>query len=271
METIARRLWWKMRNPDSTFSIVPLACLVAALSYLVPRLEGALISDPQTIWPLWPVCALLVPVLLLVPRRIWTILIPVAFVAFVLYDLQAGVPIRSIAWFIPADTVEVLIAAFSLSHFFGGVPRLNSLKALAKYSFFAVFLAPLAGAFLAAPGIRSDYWNGWRICFFSEMLAFLTLTPALLSWVSEGPAWMQKPRAYHLEAAGHWQRETSSAFRSGSGTIIMTMLPGQMCRLNFPCKTCLRARRGFPGNIIGSMLPVATRIRCGKIWDHYRR
>ena len=31
------------------------------------------------------------------------------------------------------------------------------------------------------------------------MLAFLTLTPAILSWVSEGPAWVQKARAYHVE------------------------------------------------------------------------
>src|SRR5436190_20220209 len=33
-------------------------CLVAALSYLAPKLEGALITHPQTIWPLWPGCAL---------------------------------------------------------------------------------------------------------------------------------------------------------------------------------------------------------------------
>src|SRR5262249_53676338 len=54
---------------------------------------------------------------------------------------------------------------------------------------------------LSAPGIRSDYWNGWRICFLSEVLAFLTLTPAILSWVSNGHAWVRKSGVYHLEAA----------------------------------------------------------------------
>jgi signal transduction histidine kinase len=33
------------------------------------------------------------------------------------------------------------------------------------------------------------------------VLAFVTLTPAILSWVSNGRSWVQKPRAYHLEFA----------------------------------------------------------------------
>jgi PAS domain S-box-containing protein len=160
-----------------------------------------MILNPRTVWPLWPGCAILVSVLLLVPGRIWPILIPAAFATFVFYDLEAGVPLRSIAWFIPADTVQVLTSALCLRYRFHGVPRLNSVNALAKYSFFAVFLAPFGAAFLAAFGIGGNYWDGWRVCFLSEALAFVTLTPAILSWMSEGPAWVRKPRAYHLEAA----------------------------------------------------------------------
>jgi signal transduction histidine kinase len=187
-------------NLISTFQTVFLVCLVATLSYFAPKLAAGLILHPQTVWPLWPGCALLVPVLVLARRKTWIFLIPVAFVAFVLYDIEAGVPLRSIAWFIPADTVQVLIAALCLSYFFDGVPRLNSVKALAKYLFSAVLLAPFTAAFLSAPGIGGGYWNGWRICFFSEVLAFLTLTPAILSWVSNGPEWMRKSSGYHLEA-----------------------------------------------------------------------
>jgi hypothetical protein len=125
----SRNTW----NPTSPFQTVILVCLVAALSYFAPRLEGVLILNPQTVWPLWPGCALLVSMLLMVPRRIWIVAIPVAFAAFLLYDLQAGVPLRSIVWFIAADTVQVLIAALFLSYFFDGVPRLNSVNALANF------------------------------------------------------------------------------------------------------------------------------------------
>ena len=202
METGRSRPSWNIAKLNSPFHTVILVCLVALLSYLAPKLAGALLLHPQTVWPLWPGCALLVPVLLLVPRKIWPIVIPAAFAAFVLYDLQAGVPVRSIAWFIPADTVEVLIAAFGLSYFSDRMPRLNSLKALGKYLFFVALLAPFTAAFLSAPGIRSDYWTGWKICFFSEVLALVTQTPAILGWVTDGPAWVRKSRAYHLEFAG---------------------------------------------------------------------
>jgi integral membrane sensor domain MASE1 len=201
METRRSRPSWNIATLNSPFHTAILVCLVAVLSYLAPKLAGALILHPQTVWPLWPGCALLVSVLLLVPRRIWPLVIPVAFAAFVLYDLQAGVPIGSIAWFIPADTVQVLTAAFCLNYFFDGVPRLNSVKDLSKYLIFAVFLAPFAAAFLSAFGIHGDYWTSWRICFFSEVLAFVTLTPAILSLVSNGLAWVKKPRAYLAEFA----------------------------------------------------------------------
>jgi integral membrane sensor domain MASE1 len=133
------------------------------LSYLAPKLGGALLLHPKTAWPLWPGCALLVTALLLVPWRIWPVVIAAAFAGFVLFDLQAGVPSRSIAWFILADTVQVLVAALGLRYFFHGVPRLNSVKALSEYSFFAVFLGPFAAAFLSAFGIHGDYWTSWRI------------------------------------------------------------------------------------------------------------
>ena len=180
-------------------STLLVVCVTTALSYLVPTLVGSLVSNPQTVWPLWPGCAILVTGLLLVRVSIWPLLILTSFVGFALADLQAGVPLSSIAWFIPGNTVEVLISALGLRYCFDGVPRLNSVKALARYSFFAVVLGPFAGAFLSAHGIASDYWMGWKVAFLSEVLAFITVTPALLSWVSEGRVLMRRSRALHFE------------------------------------------------------------------------
>jgi PAS domain S-box-containing protein len=173
--------------------------VTTALSYLVPKLAGMLTSNPQTVWPLWPGCAILVAGLLLVPVSVWPLLIPASFAGFALADLQAGVPLSSIAWFIPGNTVEVLISAIGLRYCFDGMPRLNSVRALAKYSFFAIVLAPFAGAFLSAHGIGRDYWMSWKIVSLSEVLAFVTVTPALLSWISEGRVLMRKSRALRLE------------------------------------------------------------------------
>jgi len=109
---------------------------------------------PPIAWPLWPGCAILVGVLLLVPRKIWPLLILAAFTGFVLYDLQAGVKISSITGLILADTIEVLTAALGISYSFRGLPRLNSLKALAQYSFFAVIIAPVLAASVGALALQ---------------------------------------------------------------------------------------------------------------------
>jgi PAS domain S-box-containing protein len=182
-------------------STLLVVCVTTALSYLVPWLVGTLISNPQTVWPLWPGCAILVTGLLLVRISAWPLLIATSFAGFALADWQAGIPLSSIARFIPGNTLEVLISAFGLRYCFDGVPRLNSVRSLAKYSFFAIVLGPIAGALLSANGIARDYWTGWKIVFLSEVLAFATLTPALLSWVSEGRVLIRRPRAHRLEGA----------------------------------------------------------------------
>jgi integral membrane sensor domain MASE1 len=108
-------------SASSPLSTLVLVCLVVALSYLAPKLVGALMLNPRTVWPVWPGCAILVSILLLVPGKIWPILIPAAFATFALYDLEAGVPVRSIAWFIPANTVQVLTSALCLRYCFHGI------------------------------------------------------------------------------------------------------------------------------------------------------
>jgi len=186
-------------NLDSRVALI-VVCAVAVLSYLVPTLSGKLISNPQTVWPLWPVWSILVAGLLLIEQRIWPLLIAISFLGVIVADVQAGVPISSLVWFIPADALQVLITAFGLRHFFEGVPQLDNTRALARYSFFAIFLAPFAAAFISAPGIRLSYWSSWRVSFFAEVLAFVTVTPALFSWINIARARVRKPPSFYVEA-----------------------------------------------------------------------
>jgi integral membrane sensor domain MASE1 len=119
---------------------------------------------------------------------------------FVVYNLQTSMPIRSIVVYLLSDTVEVLTAALGLGYVFEGVPQLNSVKALAKYSFFAVILAPFTGAFFGALATHGEYWTSWRISFLSEALGFLTLMPAILGWVTKRAAWTHESLPRYVEA-----------------------------------------------------------------------
>jgi PAS domain S-box-containing protein len=199
MDAVSRSSW-NLWEPNSIFRAATLVCAVAGLAYLAARLGGALVLYPQNVWPLWPGCALIVSVLLLVPRKSWLPLIAAAFAAFAIYDLQAGVPAGMILRLILADVVEVVSVALLVSYSFKGVPKLDSIRALTKYSFFAAFVAPIVASFLGALAWHGSYWISWKVSFLSEAIAFLTVPPAIWGWASGSSARPRKSHAYWLEA-----------------------------------------------------------------------
>jgi integral membrane sensor domain MASE1 len=172
--------------------------IVFVCSYLAARLGGLLMLRPQMIWPVWPGCAFLVAVLLVTPRKVWPALLAAGLAGFAVYDVQDGLPIRAIGLLLLADSVEILVAALGVTYVFGGMPRLNSVKSLAKYSIFAVILAPASVVSAAASSFDGDSW--W-VGFFTEALALLTVTPAILSWRDIALTQEKKPKAHYLEAA----------------------------------------------------------------------
>ena len=192
-------LWRGVRR--NGLRITLLACFVFLLCYFSAELGGLLeIHVPQPVWLLWPGCAVLVSVLLVVPRDLWAVLIPAGLAAFVVYDLRVGLPVVSILWLIVVDLAEVLVAAVGIYAAFNGKPHFNSVVALSKYSLFALFLAPIITATMGAGVLHGDYWTGWRAILLSEALAFLTLPPAILSWANQLRRWREKPTSHWIEA-----------------------------------------------------------------------
>jgi len=192
---------WNIANLSLRFRAIFLACLLAVACYAAARLGGILIiTKPQELWPLWPGCALLVGVLLISPRKIWPILLPAGLAGFLVYDVQAGVSYPSIAWLIFADILEILVVAWGLNYALNGVPRLNSLNALARYSFFTLLVGPLVVSIIGLHGLNGDHWISWRMSFLSEGLAFLTITPAILGWVGQARTGVRASRSRYLEA-----------------------------------------------------------------------
>jgi PAS domain S-box-containing protein len=185
---------------NSPFHAAILVCVVAMLSYLAAKLGYALMLRPEMVWPLWPGCAFLVAVLLCTPRKIWPAILAAGLAGFAVNDVQTGLSSGSILLLISADAVEILVAALGVRYALGGVPRLNNVKRLAIYLLFAVVLAPISVASLGAIALGGNYWVMWRISFFTEALALLTVTPAILSWVDSVFTWKSKSAAYYLEA-----------------------------------------------------------------------
>jgi two-component system sensor histidine kinase UhpB len=199
--SLAKRVgaWWGEARQNGLRTIV-LACFVFLLCYLTSELGGLLeVHVPQTLWLLWPGCAILAGVMLLEPWQVWPMLVVAGLAGFVVYDLQAGLTAASIFWLMLVDLAEILAATLGIRAVFDREPRLNNVKSLIKYSVFAVILAPAVTATLGAQTSEGNYWISWRIIFLSEALAFLTLPPAMLSWAAQLGTWRQKPARYWIE------------------------------------------------------------------------
>jgi PAS domain S-box-containing protein len=174
--------------------MLALVSLVFVVCYQVDRLVYVLAIPPSHVASFWPSTAFLVAVLLLVPRKIWASLIASGLMAMALSDLKNGVPISYEIWITIGNLTETLIAAFGINYLLNGTARLSNWKTLIRYLAFAVIFVPFTSAVMGSIGSEpGGYLLQWRIWFFADALAFLTVTPAVLHWVHEGRSWARKP------------------------------------------------------------------------------
>jgi signal transduction histidine kinase len=196
-----KRVVWATATKIYPVPTAVLALLIILASYLAARLGGTMVVSSLGLSVLWPPSALLVAAMLLVPRRNWLVLIPAGLAGAAIENLQLGFTLGATGLFFLGDIIEFLIIGLGIGYSFGGVPRLNSSKALAKYCFFAAFLGPLVGALIGANASSGSYAVNWRLWFFSDMLSFLTITPAILCWASAGRARIHRSVRSSVEAA----------------------------------------------------------------------
>ena len=202
MRAIHGRPLWNTEDMNSPFHTAILVFLVATLSYFSAMLGSGMAVPPHNISPLWPTNAVVLVVLLAVPRRVWPILIATSYLVVDVVNVRHGVPIALSVWLVLGNVVEVLVAVVGVSYFFKSMPLLNRPKALAQYSLFAAILAPFAGAFFGALAAnKGSYWLHWRMWFLADGLALFALPPAMWGLAHSVSSFRSKSRAYYLEFA----------------------------------------------------------------------
>lgn len=185
---------------------IPLA--VAAAYYVGAKIGFALTFQPHPISVLWPPNSILLAALLLTPVRIWWVILLAAFPAHLAAQLQSNVPPAMIlSWFV-SNSCEALIGAGCVRYFIGRPVRLDRLRNIGIFCFFAAFLAPFLSSFLDAAFVvlnrfgQDSYWQIWRIRFSSNALAALTLAAFIVTWGADGIARLAGARRLRfLEAA----------------------------------------------------------------------
>ena len=138
---------------------------------------------PHYISPLWPTGAILFSVLVATPARHWWAYTLAAYFTSVLRNVWQGFPVSAVL-FVAAGIIEYLIDAVVLRRFAGGLRAFDSLRGLVVYIGTAVLSAPLISAFVAVASTSENYWFYWRVWFLSEVLSFVMLAPAILTWIA---------------------------------------------------------------------------------------
>ena len=180
------RLAETRRSHSTRAAIVALA--VALGYYLGARIGFALTPAPQPVSTLWPPNAILLAALLLTPGRWWPGILLAAFPAHLAVELGSGVPLSMVlSWFV-SNSAEALIGAAGVRRFSDRPVQFESFRQVGVFVVFAAILAPFLSSFLDAAFVQwnawgtDSYWHVWRVRFFSNVLAILTLVPAIVTW-----------------------------------------------------------------------------------------
>lgn len=185
-----------------------LAALLVALAYYIGAHIGfALTFKPHPVSTLWPPNSILLASLLLTPKRWWGLILGAALPAHLIIQLNTGVPIvMVICWFV-SNCAEALIGAAFITYAMKGPVRFDTSQGIAVFVCAAV-LGPFLSSFLDSAFVvlnawgAGSYWEIWRMRFFANVLAALTLVPFIVMWVGERPPSLRKLSPYRLLEAG---------------------------------------------------------------------
>jgi PAS domain S-box-containing protein len=156
--------------------------------YVGARIGFALVMSPTPVSTLWPPNAILLVGMLLTPPSRWPLVVAAALPAHLLAELASGVPpVMVLCWFV-SNVTQAMLGAAAMRRY-GARAGLDDVRSFASFVVFGVFLAPFAASFLDAGFVRlsgwgtADYWQVWRVRFFSNVLTTLILVPALIAVV----------------------------------------------------------------------------------------
>ena len=159
--------------------------LIGAAYFVAAEVGIALTMQPTPVSTLWPPNAVVMAILLLTPPRLWWGVLLAALPAHLAVELRAEIPLpMAMSWFV-SNSFDALIGAGLIRWLSPGPVRFDSFR---RYSILvlATFVAVALSSFLDAWFVQLNafgsvgYWDNWRMRFFSNILATLTLVPLIV-------------------------------------------------------------------------------------------
>ncbi len=177
------------------FRIVFYAIFAGTAYYILAKLGIVLSSPPEYLASFWPANSIILVALLFTERRFWWLLILVTAPTYIISSIQTAYSIEQAMIFYTANSVEVLIAAFSLQYFLKKQINFDRLRDMIQFLLWAVFISPMTSAFIASFSsfnqVEVDYWHIWHVWFLANALGHLALTPLIIIFMSHRDSWLK--------------------------------------------------------------------------------
>ena len=164
---------------------------------------------------IWPPDAIILAIMLRMPRTNWVPLLAVAFLGNAMADWLTADPLGLAMLLSACNSVEVIVSVLLFSRFVALPPDLTRVGTFAKFLLICGLIGPLAGSFSGAVvlGTISDVpmlpvFKSW---FAADCLGVLTITPLLLMLRTE--EWTQiKSKSNRLQTLGIFALVVASSF-----------------------------------------------------------
>jgi PAS domain S-box-containing protein len=111
-----------------------------------------------------------------------------ALPAHVISQLQSEIPLPMMLCYFISNSFEAVIGAACTRYFLRGPVCFDTLRCAAVFGICGAVVGPFVSSFLDAGFVQlnhwgaGNYWEIWRIRFFSNVLTALTFAPAILVW-----------------------------------------------------------------------------------------
>jgi PAS domain S-box-containing protein len=165
------------------------AAALVCVGYFIGALVGfAFTIHPSPVSTLWPPNSILLAALLLTPPRAWAVMLLAAFPAHLAIQLANDIPPTMILLWFVSNCSQALIGATCVRRLTGGPMRFDDSRHVGAFvlgSIIGVFVSGFLDAgFVELVGGWGEgtFWQLWRARFFSNVLAELTVAPAIVAW-----------------------------------------------------------------------------------------
>ncbi len=174
-------------------------------SYYLGSVLGLLLRlPPATPSVMWPPNSILTAALLLVPPRRWLLVLLPVVPAHLAVQLQTDWPLPLIFALFFTNCFEAVLAAGVVWLFSDAPTRFDTPRRLAIF-FLAALCATLLSSFADAGAVTwfagEPFWTVWRNRLLSNILAQLTIVPAVVGVATGLPAWIRQRSGIRIAEA----------------------------------------------------------------------